>query len=327
MAVISITITESPVQKVAGVPTTIELSASIPSTIFYTLDGTDPTTSSDIYISAITMPNLGQVTLKVFATDGTSSSAIVTEEYGTNMVPDRQPRDKVTFTQPPSTNLDLFPFGDHAPARPVIYGNTGGVDVDDPNVAGYPTGFDGTATDTAASETDKQYHRTNYDIEYSERNSKGEYGEGIGTLPATVNIVVPPAPPEQSDANSKIFNSRALVIVQDGREEPEDPNVSMVNKQFFSLGNDEVARDGAHYRTTALEGAVATGSFLKYHYNPREDIYTFYYRDAESNRWIISKEPRRGTTARALSQMAFPSSGRAGPKVFKWIPFKRSRLI
>ena len=327
MVVISITITDAPVQKVAGIPITVGLSASIPSTIFYTLDGSTPNISSNIYIDPIAMPNVGYVALKIFATDGVNTSSIITQEYGTDTVPNRQPRDKVDFTPAACTDKDLFPFGDSAPVPPVTYGNLGGVDVDDPDVTGYSAGFDGTATGTSASETDAPYNLDNYDIEYSDRDRLGQYGKGIGTLPSTVSILVPPAPPEKSDANSKLFNSRAMVIVQDGREPPEDPNVSMVNKQFFSLTNEEVAKDGAYYRTTGLEGSVPTGSLLKYHYNPREDIYTFYYRDSESNRWIISKEPRQGTTGQALTQMAFPSSGREGPKVFRWIPFKRSRLI
>jgi len=327
MAVISITVTESPIQKVEGIPATIELSTNIPATIFYTLDGTDPTTSSDIYVSAITMPAWGAVTLKVFATDGVSSSSILTEEYGANMTTNRVPHAKVTLTNTGYAGEDLFPFGDVAPTQPVQYGALGGVDVDDPNTTGYSAGYDGTATGTSAAETDEEYNLTNYEIKYSDRDRLGQY-EAIGTLPATVSIVVPPAPPEQSDANSKMFDPRALVIVQDGREPPEDPNISHINKQFFSLTNNERSKDGAYYRTTAFEGAVPTGSLVKYYYNPREDIYTFYYRDADSNRWIISKEPRTASTSRSISQIAFPSSsGRAGPKVFQWIPFKRSRLI
>jgi len=256
-----------------------------------------------------------RVTLKVFATDGVNSSAVVTEEYGANIVGQRQPHDSVTLVNGGCASVDLFPFGDSAPTPPYIYGNTVGVIVDDPEVVGYPDGYDGTATGTPAGETDEPYNAEHYDIKY-------------GTLPATVTIQVPPAPPEQSDADKKMFSSRAMVIVQDGREPPEDPTISYVNKQFFSLVNAETSRDGAFFRTTAFEGAGTTGSFLKYYYNPRENIYTFYYRDGESNRWIISKEPAASApNLNALSQMEFPSSGRAGPKVFKWIPFKRSRLI
>jgi hypothetical protein len=329
MAVITITITESPVQKIAGIPVTVSLSTNIPSTIFYTLDGTVPTVLSTIYISPIEMPsNVAQVILQVFATNGVDSSSIVSQTFGTSIIGDRFPHATVDVNTQGFNTKDLFPFGEMSPSPDVRYGNVGGVIVSDPAVAGIPDSYDGTATGTFADKTDKPYKLHDYEVIYSDRNDEGIPGKGIGTLPATVTIRVPPAPPESTEIESPLFNHNALVIYQDGTVEPFDPNITHVNKQFFSLENPETAKDGAFFRTTGIEGANVTGSLLKYYYNSRDDTYTFYYRDTESNRWIISKEPNRvPTNVNALRNIVMPSSGREGDKVFRWIEFKGSRLI
>ena len=53
MAVITITINESSDQILAGIPKYITLTTNIPATIFYTLDGTTPTTLSDMAVGQI----------------------------------------------------------------------------------------------------------------------------------------------------------------------------------------------------------------------------------------------------------------------------------
>lgn len=331
MAVITITITESVIQLVAGIPKEVVLSTNVPATIFYTLDGTDPTLSSDIAVGSIVLPTgSNSVVLKAFATDGTDTSAIVTQTYAPNIVGDRKARDKVVGLYSQSLpSGDSAQFGDPSPNPDVRYDGIGGITVDAPDVEGTPIGYDGTATGTYVAETDRPWHRsapTGYDIHYSDK-TETESGPGVGTLPAEVTVVVPSQSNNSPDANSKLFDPHAMVIIQDGREEPEDPNVSLVNRQFFSLGNPEKVRDGIGYNTTGLEGSVPTGSFIKPQYNPRENTYTFYYRDAETNRWIISIEPiRQATNARAVSQWLLPSSSFAEHKVFKWMPFKRQIL-
>src|SRR5690606_9985489 len=97
MPVITLTITESPIQIVSGIPQMISMSANIPSTIFYTLDGTEPTTSSDVYISSIKLPvEQHTIVLKAFATDGTDTSLVVSRTYkNTTFSKNRRPHDKI----------------------------------------------------------------------------------------------------------------------------------------------------------------------------------------------------------------------------------------
>src|ERR1035437_7026687 len=87
MAVINITLTESEEQIVSGIPRAISISTNIPSTIFYTLDGSVPTLFSDMYIVPITMPTASlSVILNILATNGIDTAPILTETYVTNIL-------------------------------------------------------------------------------------------------------------------------------------------------------------------------------------------------------------------------------------------------
>ena len=327
MAVITITITESPVQIVSGIPRTISIDTSIPATVFYTLDEEDPTLSSDIAVGYITMPtNQQTVVLKLYATNGTDESAIITQSFGPNTLQNvRRPHAKVSgLNNNPVPNTSPFSFGTSSPSPDVTYGNIGGVTVDSLDVDGIPDGWDGTATGTPAVTPDLEYNRTNYDIKYSTKTTTSS-GPGVGNLPATVTIVVPPPVKNFSDANSSLFDPKALVIIQDGREETE--NVPMINRQFFSMADNEKIRDGSMFLTTGFEGSVSTGSLLRPQYNSKDNTWTFPYRDAETNRWIFSIEPAsKAPNATSVKQLVIPSSVGGSSKVFKWIPFKRSHL-
>lgn len=321
MAVITITITESPIQLVSGIPRSITVETNVPATVFYTLDESDPTSSSDIAVGDILLPSYTTVTFKAFATDGVDSSPIVIYVFYSDISTLRRAHNTVYGSV---SDYDINrAFSSPSPDPYSTYGNTAGITVDAPGVTGIPYGYDGTATGTAASETDEDYTLVNYDIIYNETNSRGEF---IGQLPANVVLDVSTAPPLMSDANSSLFDPRALVIIQDGREENEN-EFPMINRQFFSMGDNSKIRNGIKYDTTGFEGNVATGSMMRPQYNEKEDTWTFYYRDSETNRWIISVEPnRQSRNVHAVRNVVFPNMKSGARKVFKWIPFKRSIL-
>jgi hypothetical protein len=326
MAVITINLTESPIEIVEGIPQTVTLSTNIYSTIFYTLNGEDPDTSSSIYVSPIKLPtDEGGVILKVFATNGVDESSIISFTFGSTFVPLRRPRDTVKTNTLYNFN-DNRAFSSQSSDLKVIYGNTGGVTVDSPDIEGIPDGYDGNGQ--LVGETDLPYNRQNYEIKYSLTDNKGNTGRGIGTLPANVVIEEKLPPPNSTNANSRFFDPKAMVIFQDGREEPELGNVPLINRQFFSLGDNERIRNGSMYYTTALDGNSPTGSMLVPRYNPKDDTWTYYYRDSETNRWIISVEKNReSNNAKLMSQVLMPNRSLADKKVFRWIPFKRSYLL
>ncbi len=62
----------------------IELNAA-DGTIYYTLDGTDPTTESTPYTAAIALDSYGSYTIKAIAIDGDNKSEVVSATYGINI--------------------------------------------------------------------------------------------------------------------------------------------------------------------------------------------------------------------------------------------------
>lgn len=326
MAVVSLTITESSTQLISGIPRDVSVSANIPSTIFYTLDETEPSISSNIYTSAIILPtDEGKVVLKLFATNGTDSSSIITREYSSNISNIRRAYSEVFGLDNPKNNESLFPFGDNAPNLNIRYGNYAGEIVDAPDVPTILDGYD--ADGYAVGSTDKPIDE--YKIIYSETDSEGQIGRGIGTLPSDVKVLPPePEYPEtQSSVTSKFFNAKAAVIYQDSRETPFDPDIIQINRQFFNLENPEVVRDGATLFNTGFDGQAPTGSFLRQHFNPRDNTITYYYRCSATNRWIISKEPFTPKIDLNLFNIVFSPRDKGVGFIYKWVPFVGRKLI
>ena len=329
MPVITITITESVVELVSGRPKFVTMATNVPSTIYYTFDGTDPTTSSSIYLGGeLLLPtNPNTLTFKVFATDGTDSSAIIERIYRPNIIEGRMPHDIVTTDDGKST--DNFPYsslGPQVPARWTTFGTEDAI-VDKDTVVNKFDGYDGTGTGTTTGGTDLSLEE--YLILYSERNYLGERGRGIGTLPANVTVVPREEPAQSSNMNDKFFDPRAMVIYQDSREMPFDPNILQINRPHFSLENPERVKDGILLDTLAIEGApTPTGSFVRAHFNPRENTTTYYYFDSQALRWIISVEPAVAKNPReGLAKIVFSPRDSGSRKVFQWVLFKGSRLI
>lgn len=327
MSVISLSINESQIQNVSGIPKKVTIISNIPCSIFYTLDGSEPNTDSDIYLDFISIPtDQNTVTLKVFATDGENSSSIISQEYRSQLFGQRNALVEVTNYSTQMSHPKAFT--DNALKIPPIYGGPGIKPVDSENVPNATvTGYDGTATNTTVGGTDLPL--INYDFIYSTTDALGQRGRGIGTLPGHVTVRPSDPIPTASNMNNKFFNPKALVIYQDSRETPFDENITQLNKQFFSLQDPEKSRDGVDFYTTGFEGQALTGSFLRAHYNPKDQTMTYYYFDSKALRWIISKEPYKpkSQTSINLSNMMFSPRGDGIGRVFKWIPFHYRKLM
>jgi hypothetical protein len=327
MAVISVSIIESSEQVVSGIPKTVTLQSNIAATIFYTLDGLTPTLDSFIYTGPLSMPrDKVKVVLKFFATNGFDSSPIYTEEYFSTFADNsRLPHSGTT-----NTNNDKktdYPFGSNPTQPDAVFLNPGdsGVTVDDPSIPGYASGYDGDGYQTGF--TDLPYNRENYNIVYSDRNSTGEYGKNIGNMPAHVKIDNPPPPPEYSEVYKNMFDPRAMVIFQDAQNE-DLSTPPVINRQFFTSGDQSKIRDGNQYYTPALDSQPFTGSFVRSSYNPRDNTVTYYYRDNNTNQWIISKTPYNPNGSFDGNLTGIFSNRNPGSKyVYEWIPFKRRVLF
>lgn len=328
MSVISVSITESEDQIVAGIPKSVTISTNVPSTIFYTLDGSDPDLFSNIYTGTLFLPlDKLSVTLKVLATNGIDYSVVVSEIYETDMLENARLPHSATSAPAGSNIEDLYPFGTNPIQPDATYLNPAdaGITVYNPELSATPTGFNGDGYGTGF--TNEPYNTENYSILYSTTNAEGEIKTGVGNLPASVKILEEPAIPEYTSQFTNTFDPRAFVIFQDfDKENPEDP--PNINRQFFTLEDSNTARDGNNYFTTGLDAPPVNGTFLRSHYNPRDNTMTYYYLDTWTNKWIISKTPYKptGPFNGNLSGVALSKQKGAG-FVFQWMPFTRRVLF
>jgi len=326
MSVISLTITESKDEVISGIPRSITVATSSPSIIFYTLDGTQPSTSSTVYTEPIMMPqNADNITFSVFATDGVNSSSIFTKTYQTDILNNtRMPRAQVNNLSP-NSNVSLFPFGTNSPTPDVEYDNPAntGITVLNPTLPSIPNAYDANGQPTTF--TNQQL--INYQLVYSESDWQGKTGPGIGTLPQS-KILDNDGPQdyrqEISSRSDKIFNPKAMVVYQDASSEgPGDP--LMINRQYFTLENPEIVINGNKLMTSASEANAGGGSYLRSYYNARTNDITNYFYDNTVGRWIISKyQYQPNQSINDLSQIVYP---RDSKYVFKWIPFQRRALF
>ena len=214
-----------------------------------------------------------------------------------------------------------------------------GVNVYDQTLPATPTGFDGAGNPTGY--TNQPYDITNYQIVYTNRDANGDtdvgligngkIGYGIGNLPGITTLEFPPPDyePEETNQFTSTFNPRAMVVFQNfSDEDPSDP--PQINGQFISLEDPNTARSGVYYSTTARDGGLSvSGSFVRSQYNPRTNEMTYYYRDAWSNRWIISTAPYQPGANGTENNLAQPVWGGLGgsPYVHEWLPWARRYLM
>lgn len=328
MTVISISILESSTQIVAGIPKTITISTNIPATIFYTLDGSDPDLFSNIYTDPILIPtDLLTITFKVFASNGSLTSQIISETYFTNELNNiRLPRHG-TDAQANTRIKDLFPYGTNPIEPTTKFTNPGsvGLNVNDPALPSTPTGYDANSQPTG--QTNQPYNFQNYDIIYPRGNSINEPLK-VGQLPSKITTRPRPADPETTNYNSKLFDPKALVIYQDAAKE-DRTKPPMINRAHFSAENNERVKTGNNFFVSGLDAPPTTGAFVRSSYNPRENTMTYYYYDQIANKWIISKQPYqpKNPDAGALYQIKFSRNHKGAGVIFQWIPFSRRVLF
>lgn len=325
MAVISITVEESPKQIVSGIPETITLSTNIPANIFYTTDGSDPTILSDIYIEPILLPTYyTTLTVKLLADNGVDSSGIIELTYYSNILQNaRLP--KATTNTPPGevvNNIAMCSDGSDVDIAPIFLnpGDAGPL-VSDPAYSLVSNGYDGQGGEN--NFTNSPFNVENYDIVYSESDAEGRRGEGLGTLPATVSFPVEPEPPEQSYQYTALFDPRSPVIFQDFTNMQFADGYSHINKAQFSLVNNE-DNPNAFY-SSGLDCGMLTGSIIRQYINTDDKTVTSYYRDSYSNKWIIAKS-KYNDDQKPLDNLhkTVISRDKGIGIVFQWIPgFRR----
>jgi hypothetical protein len=330
MSTLSLSITESPFELLAGIPATILVQANLPCNIFYTLDGTDPDHNSMIVIGPVSMPtNKSFVTFKAFATNGAITSPIISQTYGYSYGENnlRRPHDTVIELES-NAGKASYPFGSPMVSSvcDVQFSQTGGTIVSQQGSPAIPDGYDGTATGTPAGFVSTPTDQ--FSFRYSQTDSIGQIGKGVGTMPGVVLSISPSIDnkiQEQSSTSDRIFNPKAMVIFQDGTN-PNQPDFPIINRPHFDLEDATKARDGALLKAT--EQLCTSGTFVKQVFNPRDNTITCYYYDNRVGRWIISKSPyvSKNENNKNLANVVFGSGGAGGRFVFKWVPFMYHKL-
>lgn len=317
---ISLTVTPSEVKSQNDIPKYLTATTDIISTIFYTFDGTDPTTDSFVYVDRIELPTQGSsVTIKTWATNGSESSEVVTSSYQFSFSnTSLRAYPKITNFDS-SVGIDYFPFGGFSQPTPPVLGGVAGTVVRFEPTPPYPQvdGYD--ADGNPLYLTDQPL--SDYLIVYSETDRLGQTGRGIGTLPNKVTIRLPNPIPEISSTTQKLFDPRAFVFLQSSSD-PIDPNMSMVVHNQWTADDPRVPP--TVYRGAYL-GNTLSGSFLRQHWNPRDSTLNYYYFDSKNLKWIINKEHIPNPQSSDYSQI--PVNPRNGiGMVFRWYsPFFANR--
>lgn len=317
MVVISLSIIESTEQIIDGIPRSITISTNVPASIFYTLDGSDPSIMSEQYIEPIiTNSNLDQLILKVFATNGINSTPIITEQYITNNFHQRKPHAKVLGLESHSGN---FPFGNNYASQAADYGYNAGITKSSAHNTSHSNSFD--ADGNPIDFSDKPYNQEHYTINYDNSLPKTSDLASVGTLPA--NIVIKPDEPvkDYSEMYSNLFDPKAMVIFQDFDNQKLEDTVSL-NRDFFSLDNKDTSMYGANYFSTADDGNKTNfGSFIRSEYNPKTNKITYYYRDSYTQKWIISSQTFTNTGGWQNNLSGIVLNSRPGSRfVYEWVP-------
>ena len=312
MTVYSVKITESQEQLIEGVPRSITVTPNVPSVVFYSFTG-QANAASTIYVSGINMPTQTPVKLSIFASNGTDTFSVNYVYRNSSISAQDYPAEVTQYSGNP------YPFGDMNSAGqigPPAFPISGGNPIYTPyDTVGIPSGYNADGYGTGF--TNKPYEQLNYLVKAEYYNKNGLPIIGVGFVPAKSKILTPKKPPVESHTHDLFFDPRAMVIFQDAsKEDPTAP--PLINKMQFSLplsNYNEELKDFKKYYRTGLE-SQNTGSFVRQLFNPRDNTLNYYYHDARTNRWIISKVPY------TPGKLTYTNDYSVGSPftVYRWIP-------
>jgi hypothetical protein len=303
MAVLTITAVGLGPQLVAGIPQLVALETNLPATIYFTLDGSTPTTASPVYIQAIQLPTMMHVHLRALAISGPDMGTL-----------------NITFAASPAIVHPTRRFEGQgggiivdAYGVPEVVIDGYGLDVNSGRDGEYSVDFAVRGSDIPLVDLDIKYSRTGFD------------GEGPGTL---ISVGFPQELGQRESAidakasspnnDNVFFNPRSQFIVIDGRDGYQDQSVFIINRPFGGT-LDEVKYLGG--KSLYEPSPYISGGLVRQFYNYEKGIGVFYYFDHNECRWIKSIQKMEETLP--------PNIGvrRGGlPLVFAWIHNKRSMI-
>jgi hypothetical protein len=290
MAVVTLSFIASEDEISSGIPKQVVIETSIVSTVYYTLDGTEPSIHSTIYVDPINMPDgMDSVTLSAFGVDGNDfAGPILTQVFSPDIT-------RATTSR--YTGLEGFVL-DRADSGPDIvdrYGPDGqaatflDVDPETLQMKHSEKGFDGVAEGTVV---------------------KVNYPDPKSTDSLVDDGFVPFSTPEIGH----FFNPTARMILIDNRQYNE---LHLTLRPFGSLENVYTEFGGKRVRESADSACYVSGGFVRRFYDTRNKVMVSYYFDHNESRWVknIQELPDNIRTNTSLGVQ--PNAG--PPLVFQWI--------
>lgn len=250
--VILLTMKESESSIIAGFPEYLELETNVPSTVFYTLDGTEPDITSAMYVDRVVMPTAGTtVVFKAKAVAGSSESGVLERGYFTELDFD--------YRRDVKEGVVTLPFGV-------------------PIVDSLAVGLDGSKRRATA-------------IEFIELELEGSTIDRFGndipmdTTLEFVNFEIKSHKTDEaivSSPNGNVnFDPKSQLIIVNNVTE-EDKNNQVVRVMGRVTGAlDPISKEVNRNRHLF---ALNTCNFTGYERNPYTGITTFYYHDSRDNR-------------------------------------------
>ena len=297
MTVVTLTFTSSITEIVSGIPETLDITSNIPSTIYYTMDGTTPTLGSPMYTSTINMPdNTNSVTISAF---GVGSDDIAGTILTQIFAPDTT---RITI----SRNVGAEGF---VISRAGVGPNTeDGFDAD-----GYVARF------------------IDVDLETLDiiRKKAGRMGLGEGTA---VEIGIPDPDDTASFVDDGFvarstplvgenFNPYAQLIVIDNRQ---DNDINLMLRPHGSLSNIYREAGGKRIRSPADDATYISGGFVRRFYSVENNIMVSYYFDHNEARYVKNIQELPSGIQGATN---FGVRNGTQPLVFQWMERGRHSSI
>lgn len=280
---INLTITESDYELLDGFPESVSFNVDVPSTVYYTLDGTKPNEGSLIAVGKVFLPTLsGTLTIKAVAISGEDSSDIVSAVYensSTNLGGPRHLKDE---------GIAVMRYDDEA-------------------VDNLAFDADGDATSSVSKPV------KDLDIKASRTNSSGKYIANGKTSREFINFSkkgVRETPHHTSSPSSPSFDSSAGFIIIDGTtdEAREKQVVKIVNRPYNTFG----PTTSFYKERLGQKEPIITGNFVRSFYNPKTGKYVSYYWESLESRWIRSEQ--------TIEKKALKiSNGPEGRFVYRWV--------
>jgi len=296
MTVVTLTFTSSEEEIVSGIPRYITIESNIPSTIYFTLDGTVPTENSPIYIDTFEMPDgENSVTLSAFGIDFDGYyGSILTQVFA----PDTTRIDVTRNVGLEGLVVDRF--------------------VDLENIE---DGFD--ADSNPVRFIDKPL--IDLDVIHSSRGRLG-IAEGAQIEVSVPDPTTTPNPFDDNfvafstNENAQFFNPYAKTIVIDNRL---NNDIRIINRPWGSIRKTMSRNSWGMQEIGGTDETYISGGFVKTFYSAKNNTMVSYYFDQNELRTVKSIQNLPDNIPNINANFLYSGP----PLVFKWIERGRHSVI